>query len=293
MSAKPLHSDYRKEGYESLLVLPDTHFDQRNGEIVGIDHPAFNAVMMFAASQRWERWVQLGDFGDWDCVSSHNKGNLRAVEGQRIKQSAAACNVGLDTIQANVRKHGEPIEEVLISGNHDYRLVAWANAQPVLEGMIEFEDLLHLNERGITYVDYWGKGEVWTCGKVSFIHGLYTGSTAASRHAVDHGCNIVAGHTHGFGMTPVKTHGNEIRISLILGCLCDLSPVWMRGKPAAWTHAFGVFYIRKEDGRFTFYTPLLFDGQFVSPDGRYFDGRSPRGCVVLPKKLPSGARRSV
>lgn len=292
---RPTAKDYAAEGYESGLVLPDIHVDERNGEIVTVDHPAFNAVMKYAAAHAWDWWVQLGDLGDWNVISSHNKNNLKAVEGQSIKSSAEACNLVLDCIQTNVKRRTErEIDEVVISGNHDFRLQVWANAQPSLDGLINFQDLLHLEGRGITYIDYWDKHEVWSRGEANFGHGHYLGPTGPARHLMDYGFNFFYGHDHSVNMSPLKTYGKETRVAQTLGCLQEINPHWLRGKPNKWQHAFAHFYVRKEDGRFNHYVPFIFDGQFLGPDGRVYDGRETglreRDAAPLPRRISKKSR---
>lgn len=289
MAAKPTHSDFRAEGYESLLVLPDVHIDEREGEIITVDHDAFNSVMVFAAAHSWDYWLQLGDLGDWNILSSHNKNNLRAVEGQTIRRSAAACRLALDCIQHNAGQKGNP-KGVLISGNHDARLVAWSNAQPSLVGLLEFHEMLELKRRGIQYVDYWTKGEIWSLGEAHFGHGHYCGPTAPERHLKEFNMNFFFGHDHSVNLAPMKTYGKATKISQTLGCLCEINPGWLRGKANKWQHAFGVFYVRKEDGMFNHYVPLIFDGQFMGPDARYYDGRAlgsrSKRAAALPRRIP-------
>jgi hypothetical protein len=289
LKAKPTHNDLLTEGYEAGLVIPDTHFDERNGEIVTVDHDAFNAVMLYAAAHSWNWWVQLGDLGDWNVLSSHNKNNLRAVEGQTIERSAAACRIGLDCIIENTGRFGRP-EGVVISGNHDARLVAWSNAQPSLVGLLEFHTLLGLGERNIQYVDYWNNGEVWSRGEAHFGHGHYTGPTAPERHLKEFNMNFFFGHDHSVNLAPMKTYGKDTKISQTLGCLCEINPSWLRGKANKWQQAFGVFYVRKEDGMFNHYVPLIFDGQFMGPDGRFYDGRAlgnrSKRAAALPRRIP-------
>jgi hypothetical protein len=291
MKAKPLPSDYAAEGYEAGLVIPDTHFDERNGEIITVDHDAFNAVMSYAASHRWDWWVQLGDLGDWNVISSHNKNNLKAVEGQTIKRSADACNAGLDCIQTNVRRKAkDPLSaEVLITGNHCARLRVWSNAQPNLEGLLDYPTLMRVQERGLTYVDYWDKHEIWTRGEANFGHGHYLGPTGPARHLRDYGFNFIYGHDHSVNMSPLKTHGKGTRMAITMGCLETVNPGWLRGKPNQWQNAFGTIYVRKEDGMFNLYPSLIFDGQFFGPDGHVYDGRqgkfSSRSFAALPRTL--------
>lgn len=296
MRAKKLPSDYAAEGYEAGIVFPDTHVDEQAGEIVTVDHAAFNAVMAYTAAHRWDWWVQLGDFGDWNVISSHNKNNLKAVEGQTIRRSADACNIALDVIQANARRQlvDALVAEVLITGNHCHRLKIWANAQPSLDGLLDYGELMRVEERGIQLVDYWDKHEVWTRGEANFGHGHYLGPTGPERHLRDYGFNFFYGHDHSVNMSPLKTYGKDTRISQTLGCLETINPHWLRGKPNKWQHAFGVFFIRKEDGRFNHYVPLIFDGQFLGPDGKVYDGREgfirERDAALLPRTLPRKRR---
>src|ERR1035438_2762283 len=70
-----------------VLVLPDLHLRPAcNGEPSGEDVQSLAAVERYVKDYKWDEVVQLGDLMSWDCISSHNLKNLRAVEGRTIQK---------------------------------------------------------------------------------------------------------------------------------------------------------------------------------------------------------------
>src|SRR5262245_50642950 len=111
-----------------VLVLPDIHVPLE-------DKRTMAAVEKYMADQQWNEVVYLGDFMDFNCISSHNKENLRAVQGQRIRKDYEAANVMLDRHQALA-----PLAKfTLIEGNHDERIERYIDANPAVEGMLGVE----------------------------------------------------------------------------------------------------------------------------------------------------------
>ncbi|MGO9399901.1 MAG: hypothetical protein ACLP19_18970 [Xanthobacteraceae bacterium] len=69
-----------KNKIERWIIVPDIHASV-DGEH---DANALAVVEEFMASRRWDGYLNLGDLIDFGIISSHNFGNLRAVEGGRI-----------------------------------------------------------------------------------------------------------------------------------------------------------------------------------------------------------------
>lgn len=65
---------------ERWLLLPDIHCSVDGAH----DANALATVSDFMKSQRWDGLLHLGDLISFDIISSHNTGNLRAVEGGRL-----------------------------------------------------------------------------------------------------------------------------------------------------------------------------------------------------------------
>jgi predicted phosphodiesterase len=249
------------KGVRGVLVLPDLHIPEH-------DPRTLKAVEKFMRDYPWDEIIYLGDFLDLSCISSHNKNNLRAIEGETVIKEVNAGNAILDRhhqILPNAKK-------VMVFGNHDYRLERYIDANPQLKGIMEFERLLKLKERGIKFVRYWDRGEVYRIGKAAFGHGIFTGDNHAKQHVDKYGDNFFYGHIHTVAAaSKVKMGDDKTVIAQCLGCLCKYRQYWMKGRPNHWIQAFGVFYFFP-DGYFNYYVPMIYKHRFVSPQGVVYQG---------------------
>jgi hypothetical protein len=243
------------------LALPDLHFPVE-------DRRSLAAVEKYAAEYEWDKVVYLGDVMDFNCVSSHNINNLRAVEGQTLQADYDYANGVLD-------RHQEIFGDaqlVMLEGNHDYRVERYIDANPRLRGSIEVAKGLRLAERGIKWVRNWSNGTVYRIGKALFTHGIYTNEHHAKKHVQRYGENTFYGHVHDVQSFSQVLYGdNSTIVGQSLGCLCDYAQAYMQGKPNNWQQAFGVFHFM-EDGLFNYFVPRLFKHRFVSPEGKVYQG---------------------
>jgi len=202
---------------------------------------------------------------DFDCISSHNVNKLRLVEGQRIQKDYDYANDFLDTWQ----KATKGATWTVIEGNHDERIERYIDANPALEGSIEVAKSLHFKERGIRWVRFWTKGEIYSIGNAHFIHGEHTSKYHAEKTASEYGVCVFFGHTHDCMCIPKSLKGADKSIvGQSLGCLCRYNQPYMRGRPSKWQQAFGVFHFQP-NGFFNHYVVTIFDHKFISPEGEY------------------------
>jgi len=241
---------------KTAIVLPDIHLPYQ-------DKDSLSAVEKFMGDNKWDYYILLGDFMDFDCISSHNKNKLREIEGKRIFKDYEKGNAILDRHQKIILKKNPKAKFILLEGNHDFRVQRYLDANPQMEGMIEIEVGLRLKERGIKYVQCYTKGEVFKIGRAIFHHGLYTTKYHPSKMVEAFGDNVFYGHTHSVDSYSRSTYGgNKTTIGQSLGCLCEYNQSYMKGRPSKWQHAFGVFYFQ-DNGYFNYYVPMIFNGQFV------------------------------
>ena len=247
------------------IVLPDIHFPVH-------DKRSLDATLQYVADNGpYDFFVQLGDLGDWDSCSSHNKNDLRKIEGKRIFKDAKACNAGLDLI-ASAFPNWKTMSKWLLEGNHEYRLERAIGANPNLEGLAEVPKLLGLEERGIHWVKSWSTGEFLTIGNALFTHGLYHGKNhiKLSLTAIDR--PLFYGHTHNVEEQSKLTLGENKQISVMsLGCLMDFKVDYMRGRPHRWQQAFAEFSFLP-DGYFNCYVTKIFKNRFIGKDGKVYKG---------------------
>ena len=231
------------------------------------DHRSLMAVEKVMEVDEWDWIIQYGDFMDHDCISHHNVGQLRKIEGKTLFADYAVGNSILDRWQ-KIQPHATI---VILEGNHDFRPEKLVDAQPQLRGLVETPHGLNLKKRGIKWVPFWSKGTVFKLGKTTHIHGLYTNDHHAKKHVMRYGDNVFYGHTHDVQQYSHVLHGDNKTITgQSLGCLCRYAQEWMQGKPQNWQQAFVTFTIRP-NGFFNHNVVRIFNHQFV------FEGKEYKG----------------
>jgi len=247
------------------IVLPDLHVPYQ-------DDKTLKAVEKYMTDNTWDYYILLGDFMDLDCISSHNKNNLRQVEGKRIWEDYRIGNSILDRHQKIIKKKNPKAKFIYIEGNHEYRIERYIDANPQLEGMVEFEIGLNLKERGFKIVRSYTKGDVFKLGKAMFHHGQYITKYHANKMAEAYDGSVFYGHTHDVQQYSRVTFGSDnTTVGQSLGCLCKYEQSYMQKRPSKWQHAFGVFSFEKT-GHFTYYVPLIFKHKFTDMNGKVYKG---------------------
>lgn len=248
-----------------LLVLPDLHVRPKgeNGE----DPLTLRAVERYMKEQAWDEVIQLGDFMDFNVISSHNKDNLRAVAGSSVRKDYDAGNRVLDRWQ---KAHSG--KWTILEGNHDFRVERYIDAHPELEGSLEMPIGLHLKERGIKWIKSWSEGLLHSVGKANFLHGLYTSDHHAKAMVSNFGMNVFYGHLHDFQLYSRVLHGdNKTIVGQSLGCLCSYRQYWMKRRPNRWQQGFAEFHIHP-NGTFQYFPIMIFNHKFTLQDGTVIDG---------------------
>ncbi len=244
------------------MVLPDTHIPEH-------DPVSLNAVEQYMEDHEWDEMVQLGDLLDLDELSKHNIGNLRIVESKRIRKDLDIAGAILDRWQKKLRK----AKITILEGNHDFRMERYIDANPALEGLLEVPNALKLKDRGIRWVPAWSKGQVYDIGKAQFTHGLCTNQYHACKMVREFGSNIFYGHTHDVQMYSQTYRGDdETRVGQSLGCLCKYELSYLRGRPTRWQQAFAIFRFLPS-GFFSYSVVRIFNGEFISPEGKVYKGK--------------------
>lgn len=168
---------------QDVLVLPDLHAPYHDIRTVA-------AVEKLLAASPWDEIIQIGDFMDFDCVSSHNIGKLRTIEGKTVAGDYRVANRLLDRWQ----KLAPKARWTILEGNHDERILRYIDANPQMAGSLEVPVGLHLIDRGIKWIPSWSTGEIYTLGNANFIHGKYINEHHAKKHVSRFGVNIFYGH---------------------------------------------------------------------------------------------------
>lgn len=244
---------------KSVLVIPDLQIPYH-------DPKSLEAVHKLMKDYKWDEVVCIGDFLDFDSISSHNKDNLREISGKTVFKDYGVGNRILDKWQ----KLCPRAKFTLIEGNHEYRVERYIDANPQMEGMIEVPIGLKLKERGFNWVPFWSQGKTYDIGKATFIHGRATTQFHTKHMAYRYGRNVFYGHTHDIQQYSVEQDGKDnVFVGQSLGCLC-LPQRYMRGQPTKWQQAISVFHFF-EDGLFNYEVVRIFKNRFFY-NGKVYGG---------------------
>lgn len=230
------------------------------------DKRSLVAVENYIAAHRWDGYLNLGDFLDFNELSSFVEGRPGAVR-ESVAGTFAAGHTILDRHGRLVRRKNENARLVLLEGNHDYRATAYAEKYPALKEHLSVPKNLRLKERGVEWVPSWSKGKLFKLGNAYFTHGLLTGKYAAAR-MVDHfGVCIYAGHTHDVSFHSKVRHGDDKTLEGgSLGCLCRYDQQYLKGSPTAWQQAVTTMFVQP-NGNYNLYVSRIFNHRFTGPDG--------------------------
>ena len=253
------------------------------------DKESLAAVEQYMSDHRWDGYINLGDFLDFNEISSHSEGFPGRVH-ERVDETFRAGNAILDRHQRIIRERNPSARFVLLEGNHDYRATSYTDKHPELGGVLNVPRNLRLRERGVEWVESWSKGKLFRLGNAYFTHGLITSKYHAAVMAQRFGTCIFYGHTHDIMEFPQVLHGaDKTIVGKSLGCLCRYDQSYMKGAPSNWQQSVSTFFMQPS-GFFNEYTSRIFNHRFVAPDGRVYDGRkSNRASVVVPGQPPTPA----
>ena len=256
---------------ERTILLPDIHHPFYNA-------PAINAIKKFIAWFKPHRIVLVGDALEMRAIDhwKREKGNTRAFEGIRLLHDYKCF---IDDILQPLEELCPNAELIYLGGNHEEWAYQLVDKFPQLEGIIEPEVAMKLEERGWKWIPYVQQDKsgnlrrgMLRIGKLTVIHGNYTNKFHSSKTADTFSKSVCYGHSHDFqAFTKVHVEDpGDYHTAQSIGCLCDKSPQFMKGRPNRWVHCFGILYTRPS-GHFNLYTPIIINGQFIFSD-KLFDG---------------------
>lgn len=246
------------------VIIPDLQIPYH-------DTRSLAAVETYIAGYRWDGWLCLGDFLDFNELSSYVEGKPGAVR-ESVAETFAAGNSVLERHSRIVRDVNPKARMVLIEGNHDYRATAYAERFPALKEHLSVPKNLRLKERGVEWVPSWSKGKLFKLGNAYFTHGLLTGKYAASRMVDHYGVCIYFGHDHGVSFHAKVRHGDDKTLEGgSLGCLCRYDQKYLKGAPTNWQQAVTTMFVQP-NGNYNLYVSRIFNHRFVGPDGVEYSG---------------------
>lgn len=231
---------------ERGAYVNDLHFPHH-------DPVAVELAMEFIVDFNPHRLFFNGDIADFYPLSRFDK------DPSRISSLQAELDMAVDYL-ARFRRRLPGTEIHLLEGNHEYRLTKWLRANPGIHGLkcLEMSELFRLRELKILHtpymkhVDY--NGFIVEHGDMARKHSGYTARGMLDKRGV---CGL-SGHTHRMGAC-YQTDLSGIKVWYENGCLCDLNPEYVNGKPN-WQQGFSISHFIKGDDRFIVEQIPIIDG---------------------------------
>lgn len=255
-----------------IVLFPDFHHPHHN-------KPATNAVFKFTKWFKPHAINILGDGMNMDSVNhwKQEHGNKKYFEGKRLLKEYEQFDHDILTPLESLVSKG--CERTFMGGNHEDWVNTLIGKVPQLEGLVEPEIALHLEKRDwewIPWINWTNRSQcirgIKQYGKLLTLHGQYVNKYHAQKTADTFSKSVAYCHTHDVqSYTKVTVDDNRgYHTAQSIGCLCDVSPDFLRGGMNRWVNAFGVLFVR-EDGMYNLYVPIIIKGKFCF-DGKIFDG---------------------
>ena len=266
-------------GAKKYFVGGDSHVLLKHGRIAGVDKITNNAVVKFLENEGpWDGYIHLGDLFDMNVISSFSKTNLRGINGEDLIGQYRAGNAYME--QHAIASGCLSRKFTLIEGNHENRVERYIDAHPELDGVLNLKH--HLSkEVNPTWIPFWTEHEIWTVGKATFIHGIGSAHRQNEAALRDYGTNVFMGHSHTMDSATLRYFGNDsTKVAHSLGCLCEYGQPYLRNRPTRWIQGFAVFYFWP-DGRFNYFPVHINDHAFISPSGKFYNGKKDKPDTQL------------
>lgn len=244
---------------ERWFLLPDVHAPYH-------DSRAFGCALAVIGSGAYDGVCCLGDFSDFNAVSSHPKSALVRLGWQEEVQG---CNAALDRLDRACKAGGVKRKKFL-EGNHETRLERLILAiKPELRTFNDWRDLLHMAKRRWQVTSY--KESIWL-GKLRLSHDFGRAGVNAAREACrDVGESVAFGHTHRLQVHYQGTVSGPRHVGATLGWLGDPEAIDYRHKDAVRRdsiHGFGTVDLLPS-GEFWLQAVAIVDGRCIV-DGTLF-----------------------
>lgn len=248
-----------KQDFQTYLVLGDLHIPEHN-------MPAIKSIFSMMDDIKFDGLVNIGDFLDMGCISHWNKTKKLTSEGLKLKEDYIVGNAILDEFD---KRLPEGCDKHFMFGNHEDWYYQFLEYNPMLEGMLHPTNELKLKERG--YKVYEQYNDVFRIGQLNFTHGIYTGIHYVKKHIDELKTNVIFGHLHSQRERYESSPAKQLSIAgYALGCLCSMSPSYMKGRPNKWTNGFAVVYFYP-NGDFEVRLIRIIRGRFIF-DRKIYNG---------------------
>ncbi len=247
-----------KQSIKSAILLFDIHFPYHNIE-------SLNAVEKFMKDYKWDYLIYGGDQMHFDSISHWKKDKQRQIEGKRLIKEYKGFQ--RDILNKHCQIVGDKCKKVYILGNHEDWVKDAIDYDPSKEGYYEVENNLKLDKFEIVPF-----GKIYQLGKLRIMHGFYTAKYHAHKTVADFTRSVMYGHCHTF-QTFTKVTPQDVKdfhTGYSVGCLCDMNPDYLDGRPNAWVNGFAIVYLMP-DNSYNVYMVSIVNGRFVW-NGKLYDG---------------------
>jgi len=243
------------------IILPDMQVPYEDKKSVA-------AAEKYMASRKFDVYLNLGDFLDFNEISTHVAGKPGAVK----ENVADTFKAGRKILERHRRILGPDCRMVVLQGNHDYRAVAAGLRQPEMKKHLDVPTNLHFKRLNIEWVKSWEKGKIFKLGHAGFIHGDLIRKHHAAGMVEKYGVPIYYGHTHDIMFFPKTNKGDNKTLEAgSLGCLCRYDQQYLKGRPTNWQQAVSTIFVQP-NGNYNLYVSRIFNHKFIAPDGKEYKG---------------------
>jgi len=191
-----------------VLTIADAHHPY-------IDKIAYKLTINVALEYDPDEIILLGDFGDWNGLSSHGK-NPAITESTLDEIDmilSELCFLKTTFPKASI---------TFVEGNHSFRAARYiAENCPEFYGVLSLQKILMLDALNIKYVPY-TPNQCYKIGKLNFRHEpIGGGINAAHNTVVKAGASVIYGHLHKIQESQIVTLDGSYLRAVSVGCLCD------------------------------------------------------------------------
>jgi len=238
--------------FKKVVILPDIHYPEQS-------ESSLDLVKKFIKDVQPDEVIYQGDNLDMGVISHWNKDKKKTLELKRLKKDYEGFDK--DVLLPIENLVNKKTKFIWLRGNHEDWADQYIDKNPEMEGLIEPEVCLKLEERNYKIVPY---NSVYKLGKLNIIHGYYHSKYHSAKTLSVFEESICYGHVHSPQMHS-KTKpmdSSDFHASYGLPCLCDLAPDYMKNRPNSWINGFGFVYVFP-DGTFNLYTIVIVNNKFI------------------------------
>jgi predicted phosphodiesterase len=238
------------------------------------DLEAVDSVLRFTKEWKPTHHIFIGDCLNLSGISRH-------VQDDLVEQYEEPVEVGL-------QHFGQLIDEVVraspdaqiiwIWGNHDERLRSFVRKNPAWRKILDKPlKLLQAfgnceNAHRVRLVQFKDPEQHFKIGRMSFVHGHYTGKHVAAQHVEAYGESVTFGHSHTMQQFTAVRKGQPVGGYCIGHLMSKSGRQYLKGRPHRWVTGFAFMEWNDSTGMYTQHLLPIVKGEFRFA-GRTYKGR--------------------